>query len=830
MDTSRETGRGLWKPHLVLGRSWVIMRKQPRLFIEKLEDRSTPALITVTSLADALSGPDDGQITLREAIQAANRDVSIDGSTAGAGADTIQFDEGIAGGIVDLQLIGGTTLGRNAFEITSDITIQGSGETIKIQGPNEPILGGGGIRLFYVSSTGRLALSQVTLANGLAVGGDGGTNFGGGGFGGGGGGGGGGMGGAIFNEGVLSISASTLTGNTAHGGNGGNGAEDIGAADSGGGGGGGGIGGGGGNVLKHNPPGGHGGAGGGGTYGHGGNAPGGTGGGGGGGTITDGSTFGGAGGVYNGGDGGVGGDGEAGGPGGGGGGGAAESNGGAGGLGGGGGGSGENESGIQRTGGAGGFGGGGGGGGKDNNGGNGGFGGGGGGTASDGTATTGGLGGFGGGNARGAIGTVSGGGGGGGLGGAIFNRGGTVTITNSTISGNRAIGGAGGAGRTAPFDGEDGQGMGGGIFNLEGSLTVLNSTVVDNVVNGAGRQIYQLSVGVVSTTVLNNSILASADVTVHDFEMQSILPGFANSSGSNNLIRSPNNFGGGVVSNADPLLGALADNGGPTFTHLPQAGSPVINAGSNAAAASLTTDQRGFGRIAGGTVDIGAVEFGAKPGEGVAISDTPEGVWIERVYHDLLGRTPDAGADLYVQDLINGRRSKLEIAEEILHSSEYLSGVVISLYQRFLHRNPDESGLVGYVRDLQGGESIEDVTIEILSSTEYRTNASSAEGFVNSVFKDILGRLPDGDDLQRYVTRYGEGTQGDAESIAREIVTSQEARSRAVSAAFALMLNRNADPESATGYIGALETGRNLFDILAEMAASDEYASTNLII
>jgi CSLREA domain-containing protein len=749
------------------------MRKQPRLFIEKLEDRSTPALITVTSLADALSGPDDGQITLREAIQAANRDVSIDGSTAGAGADTIQFDEGIAGGIVDLQLIGGTTLGRNAFEITSDITIQGSGETIKIQGPNEPILGGGGIRLFYVSSTGRLALSQVTLANGLAVGGDGGTNFGGGGFGGGGGGGGGGMGGAIFNEGVLSISASTLTGNTAHGGNGGNGAEDIGAADSGGGGGGGGIGGGGGNVLKHNPPGGHGGAGGGGTYGHGGNAPGGTGGGGG---------------------------------------------------------SGENESGIQRTGGAGGFGGGGGGGGKDNNGGNGGFGGGGGGTASDGTATTGGLGGFGGGNARGAIGTVSGGGGGGGLGGAIFNRGGTVTITNSTISGNRAVGGAGGAGRTAPLDGEDGQGMGGGIFNLEGSLTVLNSTVVDNVVNGAGRQIYQLSVGVVSTTVLNNSILASADVTVHDFEMQSILPGFANSSGSNNLIRSPNNFGGGVVSNADPLLGALADNGGPTFTHLPQAGSPVINAGSNAAAASLTTDQRGFGRIAGGTVDIGAVEFGAKPGEGVAISDTPEGVWIERVYHDLLGRTPDAGADLYVQDLINGRRSKLEIAEEILHSSEYLSGVVISLYQRFLHRNPDESGLVGYVRDLQGGESIEDVTIEILSSTEYRTNASSAEGFVNSVFKDILGRLPDGDDLQRYVTRYGEGTQGDAESIAREIVTSQEARSRAVSAAFALMLNRNADPESATGYIGALETGRNLFDILAEMAASDEYASTNLII
>jgi predicted outer membrane repeat protein len=60
----------------------------------------------------------------------------------------------------------------------------------------------------------------------------------------------------------------------------------------------------------------------------------------------------------------------------------------------------------------------------------------------------------------------------------------------------------------------------------------------------------------------------------------------------------------------DPLLGALQNNGGPTLTMLPGAGSPAIDSGSNAAAAGIVFDQRGtgFARIANGTVDMGAVE------------------------------------------------------------------------------------------------------------------------------------------------------------------------------------------------------------------------------
>ena len=60
------------------------------------------------------------------------------------------------------------------------------------------------------------------------------------------------------------------------------------------------------------------------------------------------------------------------------------------------------------------------------------------------------------------------------------------------------------------------------------------------------------------------------------------------------------------LTGVDPRLGPLADNGGPTQTMLPAAGSPVINAGTSNA---LATDQRGAPRTSGGGTDIGAVEL-----------------------------------------------------------------------------------------------------------------------------------------------------------------------------------------------------------------------------
>jgi hypothetical protein len=78
------------------------------------------------------------------------------------------------------------------------------------------------------------------------------------------------------------------------------------------------------------------------------------------------------------------------------------------------------------------------------------------------------------------------------------------------------------------------------------------------------------------------------------------LPDFNNT--VNNLITSPES----AILFADPLLGALADNGGPTQTRALNTGSPAIDAGNSGACPA--TDQRGVSRPQGGGCDIGAYE------------------------------------------------------------------------------------------------------------------------------------------------------------------------------------------------------------------------------
>lgn len=62
----------------------------------------------------------------------------------------------------------------------------------------------------------------------------------------------------------------------------------------------------------------------------------------------------------------------------------------------------------------------------------------------------------------------------------------------------------------------------------------------------------------------------------------------------------------GDITDVDPLLGPLQDNGGPTRTQLPGAGSPLIDAAVGPGC--IATDQRGVERPQGDGCDIGAVE------------------------------------------------------------------------------------------------------------------------------------------------------------------------------------------------------------------------------
>jgi len=66
----------------------------------------------------------------------------------------------------------------------------------------------------------------------------------------------------------------------------------------------------------------------------------------------------------------------------------------------------------------------------------------------------------------------------------------------------------------------------------------------------------------------------------------------------------------GSMSSTDPLLGALANNGGPTQTFALLTGSPAIDGVTfNAPNSAPSTDQRGVARPQGVRYDIGSYEW-----------------------------------------------------------------------------------------------------------------------------------------------------------------------------------------------------------------------------
>jgi hypothetical protein len=207
-------------------------------------------------------------------------------------------------------------------------------------------------------------------------------------------------------------------------------------------------------------------------------------------------------------------------------------------------------------------------------------------------------------------------------GGGFYSGEGTIFLLNSTLSGNQAQ-------ATAEF----GLAQGGGIFLNGFTMTLTNDTVANNVATsgpngfGSGGGIASNSAGALQ---LKNTIVARNTATADgapDLEA-------AFTSQGHNLIGNTTGTVGILdptdETNVDPLLGPLANNGGPTQTLALLAGIPAIDAGSNALATdnngvALPTDQRGFNRVVNRTVDIGAFEF-QPPATNITLTDSPNPV------------------------------------------------------------------------------------------------------------------------------------------------------------------------------------------------------------
>jgi CSLREA domain-containing protein len=218
------------------------------------------------------------------------------------------------------------------------------------------------------------------------------------------------------------------------------------------------------------------------------------------------------------------------------------------------------------------------------------------------------------------------------LGGVIKNNDGTISIINSTFSGNIAekdadLMSGGAINNTAAgivnienstFSGNSAK-NGGAIFNF-GTVEIINSTFSGNTAESGGAidNVGGAVVTLTNTTISGNTGTTGAGIHNDDGSFLN----FTNTIITNSVTGSDCNNSGLISTNVsnlvedgscsaaysgDPSLGALADNGGSTQTHALLMGSTAIDAGNLAACPA--TDQRGVTRPKGSGCDIGAFEF-----------------------------------------------------------------------------------------------------------------------------------------------------------------------------------------------------------------------------
>lgn len=196
---------------------------------------------------------------------------------------------------------------------------------------------------------------------------------------------------------------------------------------------------------------------------------------------------------------------------------------------------------------------------------------------------------------------------------------GGATIINTTITGNSLFHRL--AGDYIP---DEITGYGGGIDHRgSGNVTIVNSTITNNQALKAGggyssgqgytpisllTQQWPYKTYLANTVIAGNTTAGKPD-NCHVSSMVIVSQGHNLASDATCFLTAAGDRPG-----SDPLLGGLADNGGPTASQLPAAGSPLIDAAASAGCPSA--DQRGVPRPYGTACDIGAVEWtpaGAHP-------------------------------------------------------------------------------------------------------------------------------------------------------------------------------------------------------------------------
>ncbi|MGH7138001.1 MAG: DUF4214 domain-containing protein [Pirellulales bacterium] len=203
-------------------------------------------------------------------------------------------------------------------------------------------------------------------------------------------------------------------------------------------------------------------------------------------------------------------------------------------------------------------------------------------------------------------------------------------------------------------------------------------------------------------------------------------------------------------------------------------------------------------------------------------SESANRMFIGAAYQDLLGRMPDATALAAWTTVLDAGAPRADLTNVLSNSAEYYSGVIQAAYQKYLGRQPDLQGLINWTTVMQNGVSDELLEAYFIGSSEYYLHSGGTDkAWVDAMYENLLGRLPDAAGESTWVAALAAGA--DRTSVAYDFAASPEREAARITADYSRYLDRAPTSADISGWVQTFENGFTNEDVVAGFVASDEY-------
>ena len=203
-----------------------------------------------------------------------------------------------------------------------------------------------------------------------------------------------------------------------------------------------------------------------------------------------------------------------------------------------------------------------------------------------------------------------------------------------------------------------------------------------------------------------------------------------------------------------------------------------------------------------------------------------------QLYRDTLFREAEGAGLTYWQEVLgSGAQSRAEVANAFLGSSEFQThtGALARLYFAAFERIPDEAGMTYWMEQLlHRSQSLEQVAQGFADSSEFQRQYGALDnaGFLDTLYQNVLGRLPDAPGKAYWLgqlaggTTRGEALAGFAQSSEYQELMREEV---SVTLFYVGLLGRTPDQSGYEHWLHVLNNQGDVLGAIDAFVQSQEY-------